>query len=138
MKKLTITALAAAITLMFSASTMANTMSKAEFKAAHEKIEADYKIAKTACEPSIANAKDICMAEAMGKKNVAMADLEATDEPTAKHRYEARIAKAKAEYSVAKEKCDDKAGNAKDVCVKEAKATYTSAKADAKTQLEGH
>jgi hypothetical protein len=33
---------------------------------------------------------------------------------------------------VAKEKCDDLAGNAKDVCVKEAKAVRVSAKADAK------
>jgi len=33
---------------------------------------------------------------------------------------------------VAKEKCDDLAGNAKDVCVKEAKAAHDSAKADLK------
>ena len=32
------------------------------------------------------------------------------------------FAKADATYNVAKEKCDDKAGNAKDVCVQEAKA----------------
>ena len=41
-------------------------------------------------------------------------------------------AKAKAAYAVAKERCDDKAGNAKDVCVKEAKAVETKALADAK------
>ena len=35
-------------------------------------------------------------------------------------------------YEVAKEKCDDLSGNAKDVCVKEAKAAYVKAKADAK------
>jgi hypothetical protein len=35
---------------------------------------------------------------------------------------------------VAKEKCDDKAGNEKDVCVKEAKAALVRAKADAKAQ----
>jgi hypothetical protein len=33
---------------------------------------------------------------------------------------------------VAKEKCDDLAGNTKDVCIKEAKAARESAKADAK------
>jgi len=33
---------------------------------------------------------------------------------------------------VAKELCDDKAGNVKDVCVAEAKATHTKALADAK------
>ena len=33
---------------------------------------------------------------------------------------------------MAKEQCDDQAGNAKDVCVKEAKAVETKALADAK------
>ena len=41
-------------------------------------------------------------------------------------------ARADANYEVAKEKCDDLAGNAKDVCVKEAKAAFVKAKADAK------
>jgi hypothetical protein len=39
-------------------------------------------------------------------------------------------------YSIAKEKCDDKAGNAKDVCVQEAKAVETKALADAKLGKE--
>ena len=41
-------------------------------------------------------------------------------------------AQAKSAYAVAKEKCDDQAGNAKDVCVKEAKALEVKALADAK------
>ena len=40
--------------------------------------------------------------------------------------------KAKTAYAVAKEKCDDQAGNAKDVCRKEAKAVEIKALADAK------
>jgi hypothetical protein len=43
------------------------------------------------------------------------------------------MAKAEADYDVAKEKCDDQSGNAKDVCKKDAKAAFTSAKADAKS-----
>ena len=35
-------------------------------------------------------------------------------------------------YAVAKELCDDKGGNAKDVCVTEAKAAHTKELADAK------
>jgi hypothetical protein len=42
------------------------------------------------------------------------------------------MAKADAAYDVAKEKCDDRKGNDKDVCVKEAKAAHTQATADAK------
>jgi predicted house-cleaning noncanonical NTP pyrophosphatase (MazG superfamily) len=44
--------------------------------------------------------------------------------------------KAKSAYAVAKEKCDDKAGNDKAVCVKEAKAVETKALADAKMGKE--
>ena len=43
-----------------------------------------------------------------------------------------RIAKADAEHSVAIEMCDDKAGNVKDVCVKEADAAQVHQIADAK------
>ena len=45
---------------------------------------------------------------------------------------DARIAHAQAYYDVAIEKCDDLAGNPKDVCVKEAKAALVKGKADAK------
>ena len=66
----------------------------------------------------------------------AKAELEDGYKPTKKTRYNVSIAKAEADYSVAMEKCDDKAGNDKDVCVKEAKAAQTAAKADAKSLLK--
>ena len=43
-----------------------------------------------------------------------------------------KVAKAESAYAVAKEKCDDQSGNAKDVCVQEAKAVEVKALADAK------
>jgi F0F1-type ATP synthase membrane subunit b/b' len=46
------------------------------------------------------------------------------------------MAKAESVYAVAHEKCDDLAGNAKDVCVKEAKANRTTSTADAKAQMK--
>ncbi len=49
-----------------------------------------------------------------------------------KARENARIAHAQANYNVAIEKCDDLAGNRKDVCVKEAKAELVKGKANAK------
>jgi hypothetical protein len=83
-----------------------------------------------------ANAKDICMAEAKGKEKVALADLEVTYKPSTKARYEARVARADAAMRVAKEKCDDLAGNAKDVCRKEAETAHVAGKADAKAQMK--
>ncbi|MFO1312426.1 MAG: hypothetical protein U1F41_10235 [Burkholderiales bacterium] len=94
--------------------------------------EAQYKTDKEACKSLSGNAKDICMEEAKGKEKVAKAEADAAYENTPKARENARIAHADATYEVAKEKCDDLSGNRKDVCVQEAKAQYTKAKADAK------
>jgi osmotically-inducible protein OsmY len=76
------------------------------------------------------------MAEARGKQKVAKAELEATNKPGDKARYAVSVARAEADYAVAKEKCDDKAGNDKKVCVKDAKAAETRAKTDAKAQMK--
>jgi osmotically-inducible protein OsmY len=132
MKKFFITAIAAAIPLAFSAGALAaQGISKESYKAGKDKIAAEYKSAKAGCGSLSANAKDVCMAEAKGKENVAAAELEASYQPSDKTRHAVGIAKAEADYAVAKEKCDDKAGDAKKACVKDAKAAETRAKADA-------
>lgn len=137
MKRLNITAIAAAIALALSAgATAAQGMSKDEYKAGKDKIAAEYKSAKAACDSLSANAKDVCMAEAKGKQKIAKSELEASNKPSDKTRYDVGIATAEADYTVAKEKCGDKAGNDKKVCVKEAKAAETRAKADAKAQMQ--
>lgn len=110
-------------------------MSNDEYRAGHERIAADYKATKASCDSFAGNAKDICVAEAKGRERVRRAELEAEFKPTARNRYDLGIARAAAEYAVAKERCDDKAGTAKSVCLKEAKAAETRAKADAKANL---
>ena len=134
MTKVTISAIAAAFSLAFSASAMANTMTKSEYKAAKKSIQATYASNKAACDPFVANAKDICQVEAKGKENIALAELAEKNRPGRKTHYDVRIAIADSEYNAAREKCDDMVGNAKDVCVKEAKAAHVAAKADATTQ----
>lgn len=136
MNKLNMTAIAAAIGLVFSAGAMAQSLSKDAYKTAADLIAAEYTTDKAKCDPLSGNAKDICIVEAKGKEKVAKAELEARNEPTAKNRYKALVAKAEADYAVANEKCDDKAGNDKDVCVKEAKAVKTRIEADAEAQLK--
>jgi hypothetical protein len=135
MSKFTKTTIAVAISLTFSAGAMAQTISKKDFKNSMGSIETQYKSDKTNCKSLSGNANDICMAEAKGKEKVAKADLNARNKNTNEARYEALVAKAEADYSVAKEKCDDLAGNVKDVCLKEAKAAEIAAKADAKSQM---
>jgi hypothetical protein len=129
-------ALAIAICCSLGASAIAQSMSKADFKLGKDRISTEYKTAKTACESMSGNAKDICVVEAKGKEKVARAELEVSYAPSVKNRYEVRIANAESTYALAKEKCDDLAGNPKDVCVKEAKAAQVIAKADAKVQMK--
>jgi hypothetical protein len=136
MKKFTATTIAVAIGFMFSAGAMAQNMSKNDYKAGMDSIAAEYKSNKASCESLSGNANDICMAEVKGNEKVAKAELEARNKNTNQARYDALVTKAEANYSVAKEKCDDRAGNVKDVCLKEAKAAETAAKADAKSQMK--
>lgn len=131
-----INVIALAISLAFSAGAMAQTLSKQDYKAGKNKISAEYKLAKAGCAPLSGNAKDMCKAEAKGRDKVALAELEVSYKPTSENHYKASVARAEAVYAVASERCDDKAGNAKDVCVKEAKAAVVGAKADAKAQMK--
>ena len=107
-------------------------MSKNTYTTAKENADAQYKIDKDACSPLSGNAKDICAAEAKGRYDIAKSEAEATYKNTPKTRENARVAHAQAIYDVAIEKCDDLAGNSKDVCVKEAKAELVKGKANAK------
>jgi hypothetical protein len=136
MKNPNISAVALAIGLAFSASAMAEHMSKTEYESLEKNIDAEYRSSKAECDSLAGNANDICMADAKGKKSVAKADLEDAYKPTIKTRYKARVAKADADYSGAIERCDDKAGNDKDVCVKEAKAARVHGQAGAEAQMK--
>lgn len=78
----------------------------------------------------------ICTQEAKGKEKVARAELEYAYTAKSSDRNKVLVAKAEAAYAVAKGKCDDQNGNAKDVCVQEAKATRTKALANAKLGKE--
>jgi hypothetical protein len=113
----------------------ANT-SKEAYKSGKDAISAQYKTDKAACDSLSGNAKDICVAEAKGKEKVAKAELEYNHTGKPADQNKLNKVRAEAAYDVAKEKCDDKAGNDKDVCVKEAKAAETKAKAEAKAGKE--
>lgn len=111
-------------------------LSKAEYEAGKTRIEADVTSDKAACSSRADNAKDVCVEEAKGKEKVARAELEYGYSGKPADRTQVMVAKAESAYSVAREKCDDKAGNVKDVCVQEAKAAETKALADARMGKE--
>ena len=136
MNTFTIKAAALGIALAFSAGAMAQGITKTEYSANKDRISAEYKTAKAGCSSFSSDAYDICDAQATGNERVAMAELEASYKPTTTNHYKVGVARAEADYGVAKQKCDELSGNSKDVCMKEAKAAQTSAKADAKAQMK--
>lgn len=115
---------------LFSGASFA--LTKEEVKAEKDRIEAEYKAAKQKCDALSGNLKDVCVKQAKGNEKVAEAELEAREKPSEQANYKARLARAEADYEVAKEKCDDLSGNPKDVCKKKAEAEYTHAKENAK------
>ena len=124
------------VSMACSTGAFAQTMSKAEYKLAKDAISATYKSVVGACVSLSGNSKDICRADASGRESVAIAELKEKQNPSVKTTYKVKVAQANATYSVARQKCDDMTGNAKDVCVKEAKAASISAKADAKAEMK--
>src|SRR5215472_10590881 len=107
-------------------------ISKDSYDSAVKNAEAQYKMDKEACNSRGGNAKDICLEQAKGKEAIAKADAEAAYKNTPAAREDARVARAEATYNIAKQRCQDLQGNAKDVCLKDANAQLVAAKADAK------
>jgi len=110
----------------------ASAMTSDEYKVAKEKVEADYKVAMAQCKTMKDNAKDICEEEAKGKQNVSKAELEQQYKPSDSHARAVEEEKVKAQYAVAKERCDDQTGDAKSACQKQASADEAKGKADIK------
>ena len=105
---------------------------KGAYDSAKASAKSTYEAAKKRCDALNGNAKDICVAEAKAARTKTEEDAEVAYKNTPKAREHAIHEVAEANYKVAKERCDDKTGNDKDVCVKVAKAELTRAKADAK------
>jgi hypothetical protein len=122
--------------LMACSAASATPLGKDEVDRESERIGAAYKVDKQACDSLSGNRKDICTEEAKGKEAVAKADLDYRRTGAEKDRLTVEKARATAAYDVAKERCDDLAGNAKDVCLKQAKADEVRAMANIKQTSE--
>lgn len=137
MKSLNINAIVLAISLIFATSAIAEGMSKQDYQNGKHKITADYKSARVVCAELTGTQNDICVIDAKGKEKVAIAELEASYRSSPKAHYEVHIARAEATYAMARQRCKDMSISADiDICMKEAKAVKTIAKADAKAQMK--
>lgn len=134
MKKILVNLFLSAVTLGFATVAPAATDdAKAAYKAAKDSATETYKAARVKCDALSGNPKNVCIEEAKAAEKRSKAEAEAQYKNTPKAHMKARIAAADADYSVAKEKCNAQSGNAKDVCIKEAKAVHTKAVVDAKS-----
>ncbi|MFP5406049.1 MAG: cell envelope biogenesis protein TolA [Gammaproteobacteria bacterium] len=100
--------------------------------AAIDHAEAQYKAAKDKCDALKGNDEDVCKKQAKADYEKAKADAKARDKGTPAARKDAVEDKAKADYKVAKEKCEALKGQQEDACNAQAKADYERALATVK------
>jgi hypothetical protein len=111
-------------------------MPKSVYKSAKAQIKAQYKVDREACNARVDNAKDVCVETAKWREKVALAHLEYQRTGETEDRVKWAEARAESRYEIAKEKCDDKSGNDKDVCNAEAKAAYEKRQAAIKANRD--
>ncbi|WP_292936601.1 hypothetical protein [Noviherbaspirillum sp.] len=135
-----LTVLATSLAFVFASSAYAQQTSGSSGtsgkQSSKQTIEQQHKAAIEKCNGMSGNAKDICKAEADGQKKISEAQAKLDQRDTPKNRLDLEEAKADADYKVAKERCDDQVGDAKNACQKEAKAKHNLALAEAKKQSQ--
>lgn len=124
--------LMSAMALCVSQALAATPEAKAEYVQAKDTAAANYKAARARCDVIAGNPKDVCVAEAQAARVRADEEAEAYYKNTLKAYTRSRLRIASANYDLDKAKCGARAGNDKDVCISQAKATRVASQADAK------
>ena len=109
---------------------------KVAYENARASAKSTYEVASKQCDAMKGNARDVCVAEAKAARVKTEENAEAAYKGTPKARANANEAIAEANYKVARERCNERTGNDKDVCIKVAKAELTRRKADARANLK--
>ena len=131
-KRIPTPSLVCALVLTGLAGAASANLTKPVYSTAKDQVKAMFKAERDNCDKLSGTAKDVCVERAKGQEKVALAHLEYQYTGTQKDRNDYLEARLEARYQVAKEACGDKAGNAKDVCIADAKAVHDKARADLK------
>ena len=102
-------------------------MSPADYSVGKKSIESDTRAAIAKCRDQDGQARDICKAEARAEERVRKADLEAQYRGTVAAAADARLARAKAHYEIAKARCGDQRGEDKLSCLRSARSEKAKA-----------
>jgi hypothetical protein len=97
-------------------------MSPGDYSATRNAIEGGLRGALVKCRDLEGHATDLCKAEARADERIRMADLEADYRGTVAAAADAKLARAKARYDVAKVKCVAEHGDGKFACLRAARA----------------
>jgi hypothetical protein len=106
-------------------------MSPVDYSASRKGIEADAQTTIAKCANLEDRGRDICKAEARASERIRKADLEADYRGTVAAAADARLARAKAQYDVARVKCGGEHGDGKLSCLRSARAEKAKALSDA-------
>lgn len=128
--------IATAVAVFTCGAAAAAGMTKDEYKAGKARIAAEYQADRQKCGAHLGDATDLCIARARGAQKVAKAELEAAYKPSPRTNYDAAIAREQAAYAIAREECDDKEGEARKGCVRDARAAQERAKAAAMAAMK--
>jgi len=123
---------AAAFGISSAMDTPRTLMSRADYSVAKKAIEGETRVSLGRCRDVEGTAREICKAEVRAEERVKKADLDARYHGTVSAAADARLARAKAQYDVAKAKCGSYASEQKSECLKSARAEKARALTDAK------
>jgi hypothetical protein len=107
-------------------------MSRGDYAAARSTIASETRTALAGCRDTDGVNRDVCKAEARAAERVKKADLDARYHGTVSAAADAKLARAKATYDIAKAKCSAIPGDGKVECLQSARADKARALADAK------
>jgi hypothetical protein len=112
-------------------------MSPVDYGAHKKAIEAETHAALAKCRDQESQARDLCKAEVKADDRIRKADLEAQYRGTVAAAADAKLARAKAQYDLARAKCGDQRGEDKISCMRTARSEKARALSDAKYASNG-
>jgi hypothetical protein len=108
-------------------------MAPSDYNAAKSVIESDVRGALAKCRDADGGAREVCKAEVRADERVRKADLEARYRGTVGAAADAKIARVKARYDVAKARCSAERGEGRLACIRAARTDKAKELAAAKT-----
>lgn len=107
------------------------TFSKAAYEGAKEDIRSTFKAERQACGKLEAAAREVCVERTKGGEKVALARLQLNYTGSADDEFALYRVEYEARYEIDRQRCTQREGSDKDICVQQAKTERDKAKADA-------